>query len=111
MIRSPPYEGGNTRLGVTASFQRCVANGLPIKGEDMSDKDLRIEFAPGAFDEFEGTQEELNDLVAEIKNLALHGNLHENSYPVDMDALAEEDPELHQILTDRLNSIEQNRKN
>lgn len=33
----------------------------------MSDKKLTVEFAPGAFDHFDGTQEELNDLMAEIE--------------------------------------------
>jgi len=29
-------------------------------------KEFKIEFAPGCFDEFDGTQEELDELVAEI---------------------------------------------
>lgn len=32
-------------------------------------KPLKIEFAPGAFDSFEGTQEELDELVAEITSM------------------------------------------
>lgn len=32
-------------------------------------KDFKIEFAPGAFDSFEGTQEELDNLVAEIQKM------------------------------------------
>ena len=32
-------------------------------------KPLKIEFAPGAFDHFEGTQEELDELVAEIHKM------------------------------------------
>jgi hypothetical protein len=34
-------------------------------------KSLNITFAPGCFDNFEGTQEELDALVNEIKNLTL----------------------------------------
>jgi hypothetical protein len=33
------------------------------------DKELKIEFAPGCFDSFEGSQEELNELIAELKNM------------------------------------------
>lgn len=31
-------------------------------------KELKIEFAPGCFDSFEGTQEELDELVKEIQS-------------------------------------------
>ena len=74
----------------------------------MTDKEYKIRFAPGAFDSFEGTQEELNDLVAEIKNMIMNGNLEENSHPVDMDHLEQENPELYQILTNQLEKV--NRK-
>jgi hypothetical protein len=32
-------------------------------------KPIRIEFAPGAFDHFEGTQEELDQLISEIHSM------------------------------------------
>jgi hypothetical protein len=32
-------------------------------------KPLRVEFAPGAFDEFEGTQEELDELMRELTTM------------------------------------------
>lgn len=36
----------------------------------MTEKsELKIEFAPGAFDQFDGTQEELDSLVEEIMNM------------------------------------------
>lgn len=36
----------------------------------MTDKkEMQIQFAPGCFDSFEGTQEELDEMVAEIKNI------------------------------------------
>jgi hypothetical protein len=34
-----------------------------------NNKDLKIEFAPGAFDQFEGTQEELDELIAEVQKM------------------------------------------
>lgn len=36
----------------------------------------KIEFAPGCFDSFEGTQEELDELVAEIQKM-FEGKTHE----------------------------------
>lgn len=36
----------------------------------MTDKkEIKINFAPGAFDNFEGTQEELDELINEIQNM------------------------------------------
>lgn len=32
-------------------------------------KPIKIEFAPGAFDHFEGTQEELNELMQELQTM------------------------------------------
>jgi len=32
-------------------------------------KELKVEFAPGAFDYFDGTQEELDQLLAEIQEM------------------------------------------
>lgn len=32
-------------------------------------KDMKIEFAPGCFDNFEGTQEELDQMIAEIQSM------------------------------------------
>jgi hypothetical protein len=66
---------------------------------------LKINFAPGCFDNFEGTQEELDAMVAEIQSM------FENMSPEDLenqsrsinlgDLLADEsisDDELEQIL-------------
>lgn len=36
------------------------------------EKKIKIEFAPGAFDNFEGTQEELDALIVEIQNMFLN---------------------------------------
>lgn len=40
-----------------------------LKAMTEQDKELKIEFAPGCFDSFEGTQEELDELVKEIQNM------------------------------------------
>ena len=46
-------------------------------------KPLKVTFAPGCFDSFDGTQEELDDLVAMIQDLAASGELAERAVPVD----------------------------
>lgn len=46
-------------------------------------KKVVVEFAPGCFDEFDGTQEELDELIKEIKRLAESGEMFENSSPVE----------------------------
>jgi hypothetical protein len=35
----------------------------------MSEEKMKIEFAPGCFDGFEGTQEELDELIREIQSM------------------------------------------
>lgn len=53
-------------------------------------KDLKIEFAPGCFDSFEGTQEELDELIATIHEMFRSGAAQEQSRPLDLESL---DPE------------------
>ena len=77
--------------------------------EHMTDQPLKVQFAPGCFDEFEGTQDELDLLMAEIhsmfegmtaKDLEASGNI------VDFDQLSESDSELAQQLAAALDGIE-----
>lgn len=44
----------------------------------------KIIFAPGCFDDFTRTQEELDSLIAEITKMAEDGTLLENSEPIDV---------------------------
>lgn len=57
-------------------------------------KDLKIQFAPGCFDDFDGSQEELDQLIAEITQMVQSGEILEKSRPLDIDELIEEDPEM-----------------
>lgn len=66
----------------------------------MTEKKMKVEFAPGCFDEFDGTQQELDELVAEIQRLADSGEMFENSMPVTEESLAELTEEEQQILLD-----------
>lgn len=48
-------------------------------------KTPKIVFAPGCFDNFDGTQEELDELVAELNRMVESGELFEKATPVDLD--------------------------
>lgn len=56
-------------------------------------KQFNIEFAPGCFDEFEGTQEELDELIAEITRMAESGELFDQSCSVTLEELDDDDTE------------------
>ena len=59
----------------------------------MIEKKLKIEFAPGCFDHFEGSQEELDDLIKEITNMFTNMTPEElmaQSQQVDIDELIED---------------------
>jgi hypothetical protein len=70
---------------------------------------LKLEFAPGCFDGFEGTQEELDDLMAEIQRMFDSGEMEANAIPVDIDELIEEEPEYALRLMQSLNDEEPKR--
>ncbi len=77
--------------------------------EHMTDQPLKVQFAPGCFDEFEGTQEELDLLMAEIHSMFENmtaEDLAATSHAVDFEQLTESDPELAQQLAESLDSIE-----
>jgi hypothetical protein len=59
----------------------------------MTDKSLKIEFAPGCFDQFDGTQEELDALMKEITETfskMTPEELQAQSREVDLEDLIEE---------------------
>lgn len=58
------------------------------------EKKMKIEFAPGCFDSFEGTQEELDKMVAEIQDLFANKSREEleaMSRPISVDELLEDE--------------------
>lgn len=73
-------------------------------------KKLKVEFAPGCFDSFTGTQEELDELVSEIQKMVETGELFEKSNAVDIDTLIEEDPEMAEVLFKQLTDSDESRK-
>lgn len=61
-------------------------------------KDLKVIFAPGSFDNFDGTQEELDQLVEDIKQSVQDGSFFDVATSIDFDdfadgAMVEEDLE------------------
>jgi hypothetical protein len=58
-------------------------------------KNIKLTFAPGCFDNFEGTQEELDAMIKEIKDKAEDGTLLD-----DTDTIQELDPTILDLLLD-----------
>lgn len=74
------------------------------KLEDMSEeefKSLKIEFAPGCFDNFEGTQEELDGLIAQITEMFKSGEAQKMARPLSFDDLDDEDLEMLEKLAEQ----------
>lgn len=51
----------------------------------MNKKPIKITFEPECFDNFEGTQEELDKMIEEIQRMADSGELMENAIAVNLD--------------------------
>lgn len=47
-------------------------------------KPLKVVFAPGSLDNFDGTQEELDAMIAEIQAMADSGELENAAVPIDL---------------------------
>ena len=69
------------------------------------DKKIKIEFAPGCFDSFTGSQEELDELIAEIQKMADSGELFEKSHAIDMDELIDEDPDFAEEILRKISDV------
>lgn len=69
-------------------------------------KTPEIVFAPGCFDRFEGSQEELNELMVEIQRMAESGELFEQATELDFEELLEEDPEFAKQLVNSLDVVD-----
>jgi hypothetical protein len=61
--------------------------------EEDADGKVKVVFDPGCFDDFEGTQEELDEAVAMIQKMFEDGTALEQSRELDLDELMETDPE------------------
>jgi hypothetical protein len=52
-------------------------------------KKMEVVFAPGCFDDFQGTPEELAELIAKIHKMADSGEIFENARPLSEEEAAE----------------------
>ena len=69
---------------------------------------MKLVFAPGCFDNFDGTQEELDAMVKEIEEGFADGSFFDKAQPVDMDNIDDMDDEEIEALTKLIEAIENN---
>jgi hypothetical protein len=48
----------------------------------MDDEPYQLIFAPGCFDNFDGTQEELDEMIADIKRMVEDGTIFDEMVPL-----------------------------
>lgn len=60
-----------------------------IFGRDEPKPKLKVVFAEGCFDNFDGTQEELAEFIAEIRQLAEDGTIMDGAVPLSDEEIAE----------------------
>lgn len=58
--------------------------------DDPEKKEWKLEFAPGCFDGFEGTQEELDELISTLQTKLKDGSFFEEAKPIDDEDIPEE---------------------
>jgi hypothetical protein len=68
-------------------------------------KPIEVVFAPGCFDNFDGTQEELEELIQQIKDMAISGKLLEKGTPVSIDELDIPEYDLSEYVHDNMSEI------
>jgi hypothetical protein len=72
------------------------------------EKKMQIEFAPGAFDHFDGTQEELDEMIKEIQTMFTEltpEELEARSRAVDINDLIEDEDITEEEFTQILNAL------
>jgi hypothetical protein len=67
--------------------------------DNNENKSMKIVFAEGCFDDFDGTQEELDALVDQLTEMAESGELLEQAIPVEFEDVDDEVLELLPMLT------------
>ena len=60
-----------------------------IFGRDQPKPELKVVFAEGCFDGFEGTQEELQEFIAEIRQMAQDGTIMDGAVPLSDEEMQE----------------------
>jgi len=71
--------------------------------EQDENGEITVHFAPGCFDDFEGTQEELDEAIKQITEMFQNGDLESmQEEAVDIEDLAKTNPELANRLIEKL---------
>jgi hypothetical protein len=73
----------------------------------MTKEKKTITFAPGCFDDFEGTQEELDELIVQITKMFENGVDDSVLEEVDIEELMESDPDLAEQIFAKLDQIDE----
>lgn len=68
---------------------------------------MKIEFAPGCFDHFDGTQEELDEMIAMIQKAIESGEIFENSRELTEEEFDELPEEIQAQIADSLVNLDQ----
>ena len=76
----------------------------------MSEKPLKVVFEPGCFDSFEGSQEELDELIKLIETQVASGEFFANSTEVTDEMFEELDPAEQAAILQALENNEPKRK-
>ena len=88
-----------------------VLPALPTNfGTTMSEKPLKVVFEPGCFDSFEGSQEELDELIKLIETQVASGEFFANSTEVTDEMFEELDPAEQAAILQALENSEPKRK-
>jgi len=69
-------------------------------------KKVEVIFAPGCFDNFDGTQEDLDELLAEIQRMVDTGEIFEKSTPLTEESFDELDEQTQIRLMEAYDSVE-----
>lgn len=56
--------------------------------DNNTSKPLKVVYAPGCFDQFEGTQAELQEMILAIEKMAASGELAKKAIPVSEEELS-----------------------
>lgn len=71
--------------------------------EEDENGNIKVVFDPGCFDDFEGTQEELDETIKQITEMFQNGDLETmQEEAVDIEDLAKTNPELANRLLEKL---------
>jgi len=74
--------------------------------EEGEDGKVKLVFEPGCFDDFDGTQEELDEAVAMIQKMFEDGITEAESKEVDLEELMETDPEVAEKIIKALQRLD-----